>query len=237
VRLREGKRGATWYAKYSGLVRLPDGHVAIKQTETRIGSAWTGTGRPPTGTYTRRSAQAWLDAKLTDLRRGIGIAAVGDSASFADAEWYRHGCLEGAWKPSIRRDYRSALSVHLGVDLDPETGAVVAARAPFGDMPLEDITTDTIERWRAGALKPYADANGVQRVKLPRRTAVHALGQRTTSASSAFAVCRRFSASAQTAERGPYSRPGEISSPGCAGRQCSTIAPGSACSSRASSRV
>jgi integrase len=174
VRLREGKRGATWYAKYRGPVRLPDGRVAIKQTEARIGPAWTGTGRPPIGTYTRRTAQAWLDAKLTDLRRGIGIAAVGDSATFAAAaaEWYRHGCHESAWKPSTRRDYRSALSAHLGVDLDPETGAVVAARAPFGDMRLEDITTDTIERWRAGAMKPYTDENGVQRVKLPRRTAV-----------------------------------------------------------------
>jgi hypothetical protein len=37
--------------------------------------AWTGTGRPPIGTYTRRTARAWLDAKPTDLRRGIGIAA------------------------------------------------------------------------------------------------------------------------------------------------------------------
>jgi len=135
LRLREGKRGATWYAKYRGPVRLHDGRIAIKQTETRIGPAWTGTGRTPAGTYTRRTAQAWLDAKLTDLRRGIGITAVGDSATFADAaaEWYRHGCHEGAWKPSTRRDYRSALSAHLGVDLDPETGAVVAARAPFGD--------------------------------------------------------------------------------------------------------
>src|SRR4051794_23386089 len=174
LRLREGKRGATWYAKYPGHVRLPDGRIAIKQTETRIGPAWTGTGRPAAGTYTRRTAQAWLDAKLTDLRRGIGIAIVGDSATFADAaaEWYRHGCHEGAWKPSTRRDYRSALSAHLGVDLGPETGGVVAERAPFGDMRLEDITTEMIERWRAGAMTPYIDAKGVQRVKLSRRTAI-----------------------------------------------------------------
>ena len=174
LRLREGKRSATWYAKYRGPVRLPDGSITIKQTETRIGPAWTGTGRPPAGTYTRRTAQAWLDAKLTDLRRGIGIASIGDSVTFADAaaEWYRRGCYERAWKPATRRDYRSALRAHLGVDLDPVTGAVVATRPPFGDMRIEDITTDTIERWRASAMKPYRDENGVQRVKLPRRTAI-----------------------------------------------------------------
>ena len=174
LRLREGKRSATWYAKYRGPFRLPDGSIAIKQTETRIGPAWTGTGRPPAGTYTRRTAQTWLDAKLTDLRRGIGIASIGDNVTFADvaAEWYRRGCYERAWKPATRRDYRSALRAHLGVDLDAVTGAVVAARPPFGEMRIEDITTDTIERWRASAMKPYRDENGVQRVKLPRRTAI-----------------------------------------------------------------
>jgi integrase len=177
VRVREGKRGATWYAKYRGPVRFPDGRLAIKQIEAKIGPAWTGTGRTPAGTYTRRTAQAWLDARLTDLRRGIGIAVVGDSATFADAaaEWYRHGCHERAWKPSTRRDYRSVLGAHFGVDLDPETGAVVEKRAPFGDTRLEDITTETIERWRASAMTAFLDENGVQRVKLRRRTAIKAV--------------------------------------------------------------
>jgi integrase len=177
VRVRNGKRGATWYAKYRGPVRLHDGRIAIKQTETKIGRAWTGKGRPPADTYTEKTAQAWLDAKLTDLRRGVGIATVGDSATFADAaaEWYRHGCNEDAWKPATRRDYRSALSAHLGVDLDPQTGDVVAMRPPFGDARLDEITTETIERWRAASMRPYTDENGVQRVKLPRRTAVKAV--------------------------------------------------------------
>ena len=39
LRLREGKRGATWYAKYRGPVRLPDGRIATKQVETKIGPA------------------------------------------------------------------------------------------------------------------------------------------------------------------------------------------------------
>jgi integrase len=165
VRLREGTRGATWYAKYRGPFRLDDGRLVWKQAETKIGPAWKGNGRPASGTYTRKTAQAWLDAKLTDLRRGVGIPTAGNGATFADAaaEWYRWGCNERAWKPATRRDYRSALSAHLGVDLDPKTGALVAAREPFGDLRLENITTETIERWRANAM-----AEG----RLPRRTAV-----------------------------------------------------------------
>jgi integrase len=174
VRLRTGKRGATWYAKYRGPVRLPDGQLAWKQTEAKIGPGWTGIGRPPAGSYTQKTAQAWLDAKLTDLRRGIGIPNIGDSATFADAaaEWYRSGCTIEAWKPSTRRDYRSALSAHLGVDLDPVTGAVVAARPPFGDLPLEEITTAMIRRWRTSEMTPYTDDKSVERVKLTRRMAV-----------------------------------------------------------------
>jgi hypothetical protein len=70
VQLREGKRRATWYAKYRGPARLADGSVVTKQTETKIGPAWTGNGRPPDGHFTRKMAQAWLDDKLVDLRRG-----------------------------------------------------------------------------------------------------------------------------------------------------------------------
>jgi integrase len=167
LRLREGKRGATWYAKYRGPARLPDGSLIWKQTEARIGPAWTkGGGRPPDGHFTRRTAQDWLEAKLTDLRRGVGIASAGGAAAtFADAaaEWYRHGCHERVGKPATRRDYRSALSAHLGVDLDPKTGALAAARAPFGELRLDEITAQAIERWRRNEM-----AEG----RLPRRTAV-----------------------------------------------------------------
>jgi len=173
VRVRHGKRGATWYAKYRGPVRLPDGQLVWKQTEEKVGPAWGGKGRPADGTYTKATARAWLDAKLTDLRRGSGIPSVGNSATFADAaaEWYRSGCTIEMWKPSTRRDYRSALSAHLGVDLDPVTGAVVAARPPFGDVRLQDITTTMIRSWRATEMTPYTDAKGIEGVKLTRRMA------------------------------------------------------------------
>ena len=130
-----------------------------RRPRRKVGPAWAGSGRPPAGTYTRRTAQAWLEAKLTDRRRGVGIPAGGPGASFADAaaEWYRHGCHERAWKPATRRDYRSALSGHLGVDLDP-AGTLIEARPPFGDLQLDQITTEAIERWRAStpsAVRPH----------------------------------------------------------------------------------
>jgi integrase len=164
VRVRTGKRVSTWYAKYRGPIRRDDGTVAWTQTETKIGPAWIGKGRPADGTFTKRTAQAWLDAKLTDLRRGVGIPSSGSNATLADAavEWYRNGCYERAWKPATQRDYRSALRAHLGVELDAE-GKLVEARAPFGDLPLGQITTEAIERWRGNAM-----AEG----RLPRRTAV-----------------------------------------------------------------
>src|SRR5262249_48339194 len=159
VRLRQGKRTSTWYAKYRGPVRLADGSIVTKQTEAKIGPAWTGRGRPPDGAYTRKTAEAWLHALLVDLRRGIGIPSAGTASTFADAAsaWYRSGCTVQAWKPATRRDYRSALSAHLGVDLDPATGEVVEARAPFGELRLEDLTTQAIEVWRTAQMTPYQD--------------------------------------------------------------------------------
>jgi hypothetical protein len=172
--LREGKRSTTWYAKYRGPLRGADGTVVIKQSEVKIGPAWTGNGRPPDGTYTRKTAQAWLDALLVDLRRGVGVPNAGAAATFADAAgaWYRSGCAVQAWKPATRRDYRSALSAHLGVDLDPVTGDVVEARRPFGDLRLVDVSAHAIETWRTAAMTPYTDEDGVERVKLTRRMAV-----------------------------------------------------------------
>lgn len=101
-----------------------------------------------------RTAEAELRRVLGDADRGAGIAPR-TGATFADAAeaWYRHGANEGGkrgepWKPSTKRDYRSALDVHL--------------LPAFGDRRIETITTATIEAWRADRM-----ASG----KLPRRTA------------------------------------------------------------------
>jgi integrase len=135
------KRGSVWYWK----VRLPHGGEERKL----IGPVWTGTGRTPDGYFTQRSARAALEARLTDLRRGVGIP-VRVSATFrvAAEAWFEYGATERDWKPSTRRDYRSALNCHL--------------LPAFADHRIDAIDTAVIERWRSERL---------QSGQLPRRTA------------------------------------------------------------------
>ncbi|MBA2451473.1 MAG: site-specific integrase [Chloroflexi bacterium] len=127
MKLREGKRGATWYLKY----RLPDG----QQIQQRLGRAWSGRGRPPAGHYTRRLAEEALQAVLTDARRGELDAPLATGATFADAtaEWLRHAGQERACKASTLTDYRLVVR-----RLDEA----------LGEVPIEDVSTETIERWR-----------------------------------------------------------------------------------------
>jgi hypothetical protein len=54
VRLVTRKRGDQWYAKY----RLPSG----RQVQKRLGPAWTERSRPPAAYFTRKTAQAELEA-------------------------------------------------------------------------------------------------------------------------------------------------------------------------------
>lgn len=131
VYLQQRAKGPVWYWK----LRLPHGGEERKA----IGPAWTGTGRTPDGYFTKRTAQAALDARLTDLRRGIGVPSR-TGATFRDAaeHWYSHRGEVRQWKPSVRRDYRSVLDRHL-----------IPA---FGDWKLEDVTTAAIEQWRARGL-------------------------------------------------------------------------------------
>jgi len=141
IYLKRRQKGPVWYWR----IRLPNGGEERKA----IGPEWAGNGRPPSGHYTRRTAQAALEARLTDLRRGVGIPER-TGATFADAAegWYSNGSTgEPDWKPSTRRDYRSALDRHL--------------LPAFGPERLEEIDTAAIEAWRTRAM-----ANG-----LPRRTA------------------------------------------------------------------
>jgi integrase len=132
VMRRRGVRGDVWYAKY----RLPDG----RQVQRRIGPAWTERGRPPAGYFTKRTAEAWLRVVLDQARRGTLSGMVRTNATFADAaaEWLRYVEHERGRKPSTLVDYRSAVNAHL-----------IPA---FGEIPLERVTTETIERWLAARL-------------------------------------------------------------------------------------
>jgi hypothetical protein len=143
----ERAKGPVWYWK----VRLPDG----RDERLVIGPEWTGSGRPPSGYFTKRTAKAALDARLTDLRRGIGVPAQ-TGATFRDAaeEWFSRGKVEKGWKPSTIRDYRSALDKHL--------------LPHFGPMSIESITAAKIEDWRSERMADDEDP-------LPLRTAVKLL--------------------------------------------------------------
>jgi integrase len=135
----EKTRGASWWAKY----RLPDG----TQVKRKIGPAWAGRGRPAEGHFTKRLAEDWLRDRLEELRRtDVAVsaaapppgAAVAVSVTFAEAaaEYLRFAEQDRGCKPSTVRGYRNAIKVHL--------------LPVFGEMKLEDITVQEIERWRAG---------------------------------------------------------------------------------------
>jgi integrase len=120
--------GPVWYAKW----REPGG----RQVKRRIGTAWTGRGRPAPGFFTRRTAEQWLRATLSECddraARGIDPDV---TFAMAAAEWLRYVEHDRAVKPSTLRDYRSGLQHHL--------------LPAFGGRRLIDITTAELERWRS----------------------------------------------------------------------------------------
>jgi integrase len=107
---------------------------------------------------TRDAAELWLSQQLA--RRATGQEPerpVRVTFREATEAWYRDRGYEKGWSPSTKRDYRSALDVHLL----PE----------FGEVTLEKMTAARITAWRTKAMTPYVDEEGKLRVALPRRTA------------------------------------------------------------------
>ena len=152
---REGQRGGVWYAKY----RLPDG----RQVQRRIGPAWSQRGRPAAGHYTKHTAEQWLADLLQQARRGELPGMVQTGATFADAaaeylRWIEH---DRQRKPSTLRDYRSIINAHL--------------LPAFGAERLEDITTESIERW-SERLAVGGRMNNRTRLKI--LTVLHGIMQR-----------------------------------------------------------
>jgi len=141
---RDGERGAVWHVKY----RLPDG----RQRKKKIGPAWGERGRPPTGYFTKRTAEAWLRDRLDEARRGTLPELADTQATFADAsaEFLRFVEQDRDLKPSTLRGYRSIVDAHL----DPQ----------FGETRLTDITPRSIEGWRSSLCaaddgKPLSNAS------------------------------------------------------------------------------
>lgn len=107
---------------------------------------------------TRDEAELWLARQLERRARKLEPERQ-VRATFKEAaeRWFAERGQEKGWSAATRRDYRSALDVHL--------------LPGFGDDPLAKITPARIEAWRADAMTPYVDMEGKLRVRLPRRTA------------------------------------------------------------------
>ncbi|HEX5468915.1 MAG TPA: N-terminal phage integrase SAM-like domain-containing protein [Gaiellaceae bacterium] len=126
------KRGPRWYIKY----RLPDG----RQVQKCLGPEWPDKGRPAPGYFNRKTAEAALQATLTDLRRGLLALAGRSGATIADAaeEWLRHAEIERGVKSSTLAEYVSVVRTHI--------------LPTFGDFALEAVDSRMIERWQAEQL-------------------------------------------------------------------------------------
>jgi integrase len=127
---RDGVRGGVWYAKWRG----PDG----RQVQRRLGRAWTRKSAPPEGYLTRRGAEAKLRELLLEAQRGQPAARRVSGATFGDAcdEWLRYVEHDRQRRPSTVAGYRNTVEKVL----KPAFGA---------DTPLEKVTTERIDRWRA----------------------------------------------------------------------------------------
>jgi integrase len=103
--------------------------------QKKLGPAWTDRGRPPAGYFTKRQAEAWLRSVLEGARRGSLPGMLRTGATFADAaaEWLRYIDHDRGRKPSTVAGYKVIVRSQLLL--------------AFGDVPLESITTESIERW------------------------------------------------------------------------------------------
>jgi integrase len=127
IYLKSGPRGLSWY--FRG--RLP------REVRKRFGPAWTGKGRPPTGYFTEKTADAKLQEILADARRGKLAGVVTTGATFADAaaEWLRYVEHDRKRRPSTISDYRGVIE-H-------------ALKSEFGELRLEAVTAARIDAYRA----------------------------------------------------------------------------------------
>jgi integrase len=156
----ERRRGPVWYARYR--------ETSGRQREKLIGPVWTGGGRPPAGSYTKKMAQDWLrNALLEDAQRfETGLHGTDTDATFADAtkEYLRHAEEDRGCKPSTLRGYRSQVNAYL--------------LPAFGSMRLVDITEQKIERWRSGMVGARSGREISNKTKNEQLVLMHAIFRR-----------------------------------------------------------
>jgi integrase len=99
--------------------------------------------RPPAGYFSKRTAESWLRATLARAAEGTlpGMVRTGATVRDACAEYLRYVEQDRARKPSTLRDYDSIFRNHVLPHL--------------GDMRLEDLTPDRVERWAATEIDPH----------------------------------------------------------------------------------
>lgn len=133
VRLATSSRGSSWYVKY---------RIGERQFQKRLGPAWEEKGRPPAGYYTRKTAEAALQALLTDARRGhLTPSPARSGATFADVaeDWLRYVEDDRKRRVSTVTDYRRLVDSALL----PE----------FGHLPLEAMTVERIDLYRQALVR------------------------------------------------------------------------------------
>src|SRR4051812_6116771 len=137
VRRVQRKRGVMWYVKY----RAPDATArgGVRQVNKLLGPEWPDGGPPPPGYFDRRTAQAALEAILTDARRGhMEVVRTGVSFERLAQEWLASGEHGRGWRRAPLVDRRSCVRLHL--------------LPAFGHLRVEQVTTARIERWKSDFL-------------------------------------------------------------------------------------
>lgn len=83
--------------------------------QKKLGAAWTGRGRPPTGYFTKRLVEDWLRDVLHEAHRGTLAGQLRTGATFADAaaEWLRYVELDRQRKPSTIDGYKAIVRAQL----------------------------------------------------------------------------------------------------------------------------
>jgi hypothetical protein len=108
ISLRMRKRGPIYYLRY----RLEDG----RHVQKLLGPAWAERSRPPTGYYTKRTAEEALQQTLADARRGtLPDSQQRSGRTFGDAcsEWLRYVEHEKQRASSTIRDYTNTVKTSL----------------------------------------------------------------------------------------------------------------------------
>src|SRR5665213_934701 len=104
ISIRKRKRGSVYYLRY----RLADG----RHVQKLLGPAWMERSRPPTGYYTKRTAEEALQQVLADARRGTLPGSQPRSGrTFDDAcsNWLRYVEHDKQRAPSTLSDYRNVV--------------------------------------------------------------------------------------------------------------------------------